>query len=437
VTARNDPAGAFPVAGRLETVYAFDSLRVNEQRLWASHAEMGQVGALPAGGCCRLALGLDDVNGRELFMRWCRAAGHTVRTDAAGNIFVRRHGTNDCLPPVSTGSHLDTQPHGGLFDGIYGVLAGLEVFRTLNDAGVQTVAPLETIVWTNEEAVRFLPPSSGAQVFAGLMDVSALHRTLTLDGTTVGDDLRRHGFLGAHRTYLDHPLESMIEAHIEQGPILETEGLTIGIVTGIQGARILVVEVRGEDGHAGTTPMAARRDALAGAAEMVQRLEQIGRAADDAIRLTIGRFDVDPNSSSTIAGTVTFHVDLRHPSEDALTRFQSLIESEVGAVANNRALVARVTTAAAVPPVQFDERLLHLIEQVARGLGYPHRRMLSGAGHDAGVLAGRVPTAMIFVPCEKGISHNESERATPADLAAGANVLLHTLLARAGVARRA
>ncbi len=409
-----------------------EKLRVNEQRLWLTHVEMGKIGALPNGGCCRLALSDEDKMGRDLFIRWSREAGCEIRIDAAGNIFARRPGLDNSLPAVATGSHLDTQPHAGLYDGIYGVLAGLEVFRTLNDAGIETQAPLENIVWTNEECVRFSPPTSGSMVFTEQLGIAELHQAKTTDGTTVGRDLQRLGYLGDHITMASHKIGCFIEAHIEQGPILEQQNKTIGAVTGIQGARMFEVRVTGQDNHAGTTPMPLRRDALTGATRMVLWLNELVADQGDDIRLTIGRFNVSPNSASTVPGAVTFQIDLRHPQMTVLNALEDRIRMGLAEKARQAGLGLTIKDICAFAPVAFDGALVAMIEAQAVASGYSVMRMLSGAAHDAGNLAALVPTAMIFVPCEKGISHNEAERATPGDLAAGANVLLYTMLSRAG-----
>lgn len=409
-----------------------EKLRVNEQRLWLTHVEMGKIGALPNGGCCRLALSDEDKMGRDLFIRWSREAGCEIRIDAAGNIFARRPGLDNSLPAVATGSHLDTQPHAGLYDGIYGVLAGLEVFRTLNDAGIETQAPLENIVWTNEECVRFSPPTSGSMVFTEQLGIAELHQAKTTDGTTVGQDLQRLGYLGDHITMASHKIGCFIEAHIEQGPILEQQNKTIGAVTGIQGARMFEVRVTGQDNHAGTTPMPLRRDALTGATRMVLWLNELVADQGDDIRLTIGRFNVSPNSASTVPGAVTFQIDLRHPQMTVLNALEDRIRMGLAEKARQAGLGLMIKDICAFAPVAFDGALVAMIEAQAVASGYSVMRMLSGAAHDAGNLAALVPTAMIFVPCEKGISHNEAEWATPGDLAAGANVLLYTMLSRAG-----
>jgi N-carbamoyl-L-amino-acid hydrolase len=403
---------------------------VNEARLWQSLMDMGQVGALPHGGCCRTALSAEDKAGRDLFVRWCRDAGCEVTSDVVGNLFARRPGRRPGRPSVATGSHLDTQPHGGKFDGIYGVLAGLEVVRALNDARIETEAPIDVVVWTNEEGVRFGPPLGGSSAFAGVVDVEKLHATVTLDGTTVRQDLESTGYLG-HERPGERKFDCFVEAHIEQGPILEAEGKTIGVVTRVQGLRWLKVTVTGMDGHAGTTPMDRRRDAMQGAAEMLLEINRIAREADQRARLTNGRFEIEPNSGATIPGRVVFICDLRHPEPDAIARLDAQMQDAMRAIAQRRGLEITIERVMEKPPVQFATEIVDTVRAAARGLGYDSIDMLSGAGHDAMNVAHVAPAGMIFVPCKDGLSHNEAESAEPAHLAAGAQVLLQALLARA------
>lgn len=405
-------------------------IAVDEGRLWRSLMEMGQVGALPHGGCCRTALSPEDKAGRDLFVRWCRDAGCEITFDVVGNIFARRPGRDRTRAAVATGSHLDTQPHGGKFDGIYGVLAGLEVVRALNDAGVGTEAPIDVVVWTNEEGVRFSPPLAGSSAFAGVAEVAAVQAALTLDGTTVRQDLEAIGYLGQERPGA-RKFDCFIEAHIEQGPILEAQGTTIGVVTKVQGLRWLKVTVTGMDGHAGTTPMDRRHDALLGAAEMVLAVNRIACGEDQWARLTNGRFDIEPNSGATIPGRVVFICDLRHPDAATLDALDSRMQEAMRAIAKRSGLGIEIQRAMEKPPVQFAADVVDTIRETARRLGYSCLDMLSGAGHDAMNVARVAPTGMIFVPCKDGLSHNEAESATPVHLAAGAHTLLHALLARA------
>ncbi len=406
-------------------------IAVNEARLWKSLMDMGQVGALPHGGCCRTALSAADKAGRDLFVRWCREAGCEVGSDQVGNIYARRRGRSAERASVATGSHLDTQPHAGKFDGIYGVLAGLEVVRALNDAQVETEAPIDVVVWTNEEGVRFGPPLAGSSAYAGTVDVGKVHSAITLDGTTVRQDLEAIGYLG-QETPGARKFECFVEAHIEQGPILEAEGKTIGVVTRVQGLRWLKVTVTGMDGHAGTTPMDRRRDALLASADMVLAINRIARETDRWARLTNGRFEVEPNSGATIPGRVTFICDLRHPESETLAALDTKMQEVMRAIAQRHGLGVEIERVMEKPPVQFAGDVVDTIRAAAHELGYGSIDMLSGVGHDAMNVARVAPTAMIFVPCKDGLSHNEAESAEPGHLAAGAATLLRTLLARAG-----
>lgn len=403
---------------------------VNEGRLWQSLMDMGQVGALPHGGCCRTALSAEDKAGRDLFVRWCREAGCTVAFDQVGNIYARRSGRDPGRAAVATGSHLDTQPHGGKFDGIYGVLAGLEVVRALNDAGVETEAPIDVVVWTNEEGVRFSPPLAGSSAFAGVADVATIHAAVTLAGTTVREDLESTGYFGKERPG-ERQFDCFVEAHIEQGPILEAERKTIGVVTQVQGLRWLKVTVTGMDGHAGTTPMNRRRDALQGAAEMVLAINRIARDQDDWARLTNGRLEIEPNSGATIPGRVVFICDLRHPDAPILESLDGQMQQAMRGIAKSRGLAIEIERVMDKPPVHFAAELIDAVRRAAGRCGYSSIDMLSGAGHDAMNVARVAPAGMIFVPCKDGLSHNEAESATPAHLAAGAHTLLETLVTRA------
>lgn len=409
-----------------------NSIRINEDRLWSSITEMGRHGALPGGGCCRLALTREDKMGRDLFVRWAKEAGCAVSVDQIGNVYARRGGQDPDLPAVATGSHLDTQPHGGRFDGIYGVLAGLEVVRTLNDNNVRTQKPVDVIVWTNEEAARFPPPLTGSQVFAGKLKTEDVHRTLTSDGATVKDDLMDIGYYGSEIPG-SRKLDAFIEAHIEQGPVLEKEVKTIGVVDCVQGAFAAEVTLTGEDGHAGTVQLDMRRDACLGAAEMIVWLNRLATDTDDLAKMTVGTLKINPNSLSTIPGRSYFTIDCRHPDRVTLESLRARVESGLAEIAARRALGFEFRIMLKKQPVKFDQNIVSIVEQATKNLAYPYKRMLSGAGHDAMNIAELAPTAMIFIPCEKGISHNEAESASLSDSAAGANVLFHAMTELAGV----
>ena len=407
------------------------NLRADGARLWASIMEMAKIGALPGGGCGRLALTDDDKRARDLFASWCEQAGCTVTVDEMGNMFARRPGRNPDLHPVAAGSHLDTQPHGGKFDGIFGVLAALEAVRALNDAGVETEAPIEVINWTNEEGSRFAPAMIASGVFAGLFERDFAYRLESPEGDRLVEELERIGYRGSEPCG-EHPLGALFEAHIEQGPILEAAGVPIGVVTGAQGQRWYDIEVLGRDSHAGTTPMPARKDALTAAARMAVALEEIVLAHAPHAVGTIGQLDVSPNSRNTIPGQVRFSVDIRHPESDTLTVMDARIHESFAGIAQRAGVEVTVDQIWEKPPIEFDAGCVDAVRQAAAGMGYDHRDIVSGAGHDACQVCTVAPTGMIFVPCEDGISHNEVESATPEDLEMGCNVLLHAMLAMAG-----
>ena len=407
------------------------NLRVDGKRLWNSLMEMAEIGALPNGGCARLALTDEDRAGRDLFRRWCEQAGCEVTVDSLGNMFARRPGRDPERAPIATGSHLDTQPHGGRFDGVYGVLAGLEVVRSLNDAGVQTEAPIEVINWTNEEGSRFAPAMVASGVFAGLFDTEFALTLEDADGAQLGDELGRIGYRG-EQPCGEHPLGALFEAHIEQGPILEQEALPIGIVTGAQGQRWYDATVHGQDAHAGSTPMPGRRDALVATARMAAWLRDLARSNPPHTVTTVGEVTVSPNSRNTVPGEVRFSIDMRHPDAKVLERLDGELVRGLEAIAAEERVSLDIEPIWNKAPVVFDETCVTAVREAADALGYPHQNIVSGAGHDACQVCSVAPTAMIFVPCEDGISHAESENAKPEDLEMGANVLLHALVSAAG-----
>jgi N-carbamoyl-L-amino-acid hydrolase len=403
-----------------------ENLAINPERLWESLMAMAKIGATEKGGSKRLALTDLDRAGRDLFIRWCEAAGCTVTIDRMGNIFARRRGRRDDLPPVVTGSHLDTQPTGGKFDGVYGVLAGLEIIRTLDDLGYETEAPIEVVAWTNEEGARFAPAMVGSGVFAGVFSEDYAHRRTDADGKTMGEELQRIGYLGPERCG-GRAFKAYFEAHIEQGPILEAEGKTIGVVAGIQGIGWFDVSFTGSESHAGTTPMARRHDALLGAARLIDRVNRIALEYPPGVG-TVGVIRATPGSRNTIPGHAYVSVDLRHPEDAALGRMTAALEAAVADIAAAQGLAGECTEIWRSAPIHFDQGCVAAVRRAAEAAGYRHRDMTSGAGHDAGNVSRVAPTAMIFVPCAGGISHNEVESATPEDLAAGCNVLLRALV---------
>lgn len=407
-------------------------LRINAERLWARHMEMAQIGVVAETGNCRLALSDEDAAARDLFARWCGDAGLKIRSDKAGNMFAIRPGTEPDLPVVAAGSHLDTQPHGGRFDGVSGVLTALEIVETLNDAGIETKAPLAVVNWTNEEGVRFSPGLLGSSWFTGRIEDETLDQTISSDGARFADEAERIGWRG-NLSPNSFPLGSFFELHIEQGPVLERSGHQVGVVTSVQGLRWLDISVTGLDAHAGTTPLDARKDALLAASAMLVELNRMGRAAGPDARVSVGRFMSATDGPSTVSGKTDFVIDIRHPDE----RFLAGLAESCAEVCQNQAVAfdckVEVSLRLNVPPKEFDPECVAAVEAAALKLGVSHKSMPSGALHDASNIAAIAPTAMIFVPCRDGISHNVAEDAKPADLAAGCDVLLHAVLARAGV----
>ncbi|HEX8588965.1 Zn-dependent hydrolase [Pseudomonas sp.] len=405
-------------------------LKINADRLWASLMSMAEVGATARGGSCRLALSAEDQAGRKLFESWCHEAGLSLSVDSIGNLFARRAGTEPYAAPVMMGSHLDTQPEGGRFDGVYGVLAGLEVMRRLNDLGIQTRKPLEVAVWTNEEGARFTPAMLGSAVFTGALALDKGLAVRDVDGISVAQALATSGYDGDRA--LAVPVDAYFEAHIEQGPILEDNGNSIGVVTGGQAIRWLDVRVEGMAAHAGTTPMALRKDALYGAAQMIQTLEAL--AADFAPQglTTVGELGVAKSSRNTIPGRVEFTVDLRHHHDDAIEAMEQQVRLRLQDIAARRGLQLTVAPHWISPATPFDADCVAHVQQAVDALGYAHQSIVSGAGHDAIHLARFCPTAMIFIPCVGGLSHNEAEDALPEDVRQGTDVLLNAVLARAG-----
>jgi N-carbamoyl-L-amino-acid hydrolase len=410
---------------------AASALRVDGARLWQSLMELAQIGATPKGGVRRLALTELDGKGRDLVVRWLREANATVEIDAAGNVFATRAGRESGAPVVLTGSHVDTQPSGGKFDGNYGVLAGLEVLRTLNDAGIATDKPVGVAIWTNEEGSRFVPVMGGSGTFAGVFTLEHLLAQRDVDGVTFGDALRRIGYAG------DAPvggraLDAYFEAHIEQGPILEREHKVIGVVNGALGLRWYDCVWTGQDAHAGPTPMEARRDALRGAARMVEAVNALALRHTPEGRATVGFMQVGPNSRNVVPGLVRMTVDLRNPDDADLAAMDRELRDAATVIARYLRLECDLRQVDHFPASRFDPSCIGAVRAAARALGYPHCEIVSGAGHDAIYVARVAPTSMIFVPCRDGISHNEIEDARPEHLEAGANVLLHAMLARAG-----
>jgi beta-ureidopropionase / N-carbamoyl-L-amino-acid hydrolase len=405
-------------------------LAINGERLWRSLMDLADIGKTAKGGVCRLALTDLDKQGRDLVTGWARAAGMSVTVDKIGNVFMRRQGKNPKLAPVMCGSHIDTQPTGGKFDGNYGVLAGIEIVRTLNERKIETEAPLEVAIWTNEEGSRFVPVMMGSGVFAQAFSLEHAYAAKDTEGKTVESELRRIGYLGSE-TPGEHPMGAYFEAHIEQGPVLEDAGVTIGVVSGVLGLRWYDCVVSGMEAHAGPTPMALRKDALQVATGIMQEVVAIALRYPPYGRGTVGFVQVHPNSRNVIPGKVTFSVDLRNISDELLTIMDTEIKRFIEGAAKSSGLPISLTEVSHFKASQFEQGCVHAVEAAATRFGYSHMPAVSGAGHDAVYMARLAPAGMVFIPCKDGISHNEIEDAKPEHLTAGCNVLMHAMLERA------
>lgn len=408
-----------------------ENLRINGDRLWASLMELAQIGATPKGGVCRLTLTDLDKQGRDLVTRWAREAGMTVTIDKIGNGFMRRPGRNNSLPPIMTGSHIDTQPTGGKFDGNYGVLAGIEVVRTLNDHGIETEAPIEVAFWTNEEGSRFVPVMMGSGVFAKAFTLEHAYAATDTEGKTVKGELERIGYIGEQEPG-DHPIGAYFETHIEQGPVLEDNDKTIGVVSGVLGIRWFDCTVTGMEAHAGPTPMALRKDAMLAATRIMQDVVAAAHRHPPHGRGTVGMVQVFPNSRNVIPGLVKFSIDLRNSTDALVDAMAAEVKAFADQVAKEHGVQVHIEMVSSYPAQLFQPECVEAVGRAAAKLGYSHMPAVSGAGHDAVYMAKLAPSGMIFIPCKDGISHNEIEDAKPEHIEAGCNVLLHAMLERAG-----
>ncbi|CAG9000358.1 MAG: N-carbamoyl-L-amino-acid hydrolase [Candidatus Celerinatantimonas neptuna] len=402
-------------------------LSINIERLSGFLASMAEIGASANGGCNRQALTKLDQQGRALFIQWCRAIGGRPRLDEVGNLFVRWTGRDDTLAPVVMGSHLDTQSTGGRFDGVYGVLAALEVMYCLHENQQQLERPIEIVVWMNEEGARFRPAMMGSGVFAAAFDQQTIYETTDSDGVSVYQALCEAGQLG-DEPCVPFDIHAALELHIEQGPILERSCIPVGVVEGVQGMNWFTVTLKGQSVHAGPTPMDMRCDPVQALPELLQQCYAL--ADDDpATRVTIGALSALPGATNTVPESVQFSVDLRHPHQEILDELSHqlsiLCDSDMGNISCELKMIWRS------PAVHFDSHCIQTVRQSCTYLGIPSMPIISGAGHDSVYLSRVAPTSMIFIPCKDGISHNENEYATPDDLETGANVLLHSVLALA------
>jgi N-carbamoyl-L-amino-acid hydrolase len=403
------------------------NLTINAERLWDELMETGAIGGTPKGGICRLTLTDLDRQVRDWFKLRCEALGCTVTVDDMGAMFARRPGQRNDLPPIAMGSHLDTQPTGGKFDGVLGVLAALEALRTLVEAGYETYAPIEVVNWTNEEGSRFAPALIASGVFAGVFEQGWALAQKDRAGIAFGDALTDIGYLGPEKCG-QHPLSAFFELHIEQGPILEAEGREVGIVTGVQGVRWFEVTVRGQEAHTGATPMTLRKNALLGAARLIDRIDAIALSHAPLAVGTVGLVEVRPNSRNVVPGEVFFTIDFRHPDTDVLDAMESAFWEVLPEVCGPLGLKADAEKIWENAPVQFDPDCVAAVRKAAAASGFSQRDIVSGAAHDAAYISRVAPSAMVFVPCLNGISHNEAEFSSKEQCAAGAQVLLQAVL---------
>jgi N-carbamoyl-L-amino-acid hydrolase len=417
----------------MTTAPTTSQLRIDGDRLWGSLMELAKIGATPKGGVCRLTLTDLDRHGRDLVTRWGREAGLTVTIDKIGNGFMRRPGRDNSLAPIVAGSHIDTQPTGGKFDGNFGVLAALEVVRTLNDHHIETEAPIEVAFWTNEEGSRFVPVMMGSGVFAKAFTLEHAYAATDTEGKTVKGELDRIGYIGSEEPGA-HPIGTYFEAHIEQGPVLEDNDKTIGVVTGVLGIRWYDCTVTGMEAHAGPTPMALRKDALQVASKLMQEVVACAGRHPPHGRGTVGMVQVHPNSRNVIPGRVKFSIDLRNASDALCDAMDADIRAVAATLSAETGLPIVIEQVSDYPAQPFHADCVSAVARAAERLGYSSMPAVSGAGHDAVYMARLAPSGMIFIPCKDGISHNEIEDAKPEHITAGCNVLLQAVLERAGVA---
>lgn len=403
------------------------NLRINGDRLWDSLMDMAKIGPGLRGGNNRQTLTDEDAEGRRLFQSWCEKAGLTMGVDTMGNMFFRREGTDPDALPVYVGSHLDTQPTGGKYDGVLGVLGGLELVRTLNDLNIKTKHPIVVVNWTNEEGTRFAPAMLASGVFAGIHTQDWAYAREDAKGKTFGDELERIGWKGDEEVGA-RKMHALFELHIEQGPILEIEGKDIGVVTHGQGLWWLQITLTGKDSHTGSTPMPMRRNAGLGMARITELVHTIAMAHQPSAVGAIGHCDVYPNSRNVIPGKVVFTVDFRSPDLATLNAMKAELEEKAPKIAKELGLEIKIEEAGHFDPVTFDQGCVTAVRNAAERLGYSHRNIISGAGHDACWVNRVAPTAMVMCPCVDGLSHNEDEEICKEWAAAGADVLLHAVL---------
>ncbi|TIT37264.1 MAG: Zn-dependent hydrolase [Mesorhizobium sp.] len=404
-----------------------ENLRINSDRLWDSIMEMAKIGPGIAGGNNRQTVTDEDGEGRHLFKRWCHAAGLEMGVDEMGTMFARREGTDPSLPPVYVGSHLDTQPTGGKYDGVLGVLGGLEIVRSLNDLGIKTKHPIVVTNWTNEEGARFAPAMMASGVFAGVLDQADVYEHTDKNGKKFGEELERIGWKGTEKVG-DRKIHAFFELHIEQGPILEDEDIDIGVVTHGQGLKWLQVTLTGKEAHTGSTPMPKRRNAGLGMARVIELVHEIAMDYQPDAVGAVGHMEVYPNSRNIIAGRTVFTIDIRSPEKEVLDAMDGRIREGIDTICDALDIKYEIEQVGHFDPVTFDKDCVKAIRDAADRLGYTHRNIVSGAGHDACWINRVAPTAMVMCPCVDGLSHNEAEEITKEWASAGADVLFHAVV---------
>ena len=409
-----------------------ENLKINADRLWDSLMEMAKIGPGVAGGNNRQTVTDEDGEGRALFQKWCEAVGCTMGLDQMGNMFAEYPGTDPQALPVYVGSHLDTQPTGGKYDGVLGVLGGLEILRTMKDLGIKTKHPIVVTNWTNEEGTRFAPAMLASGVFAGIHTQDWAYEREDAEGKTFGDELARIGWRGEEEVGA-RKMHAFFELHIEQGPILEAEGKDIGVVTHGQGLSWTQVTIEGKDAHTGSTPMPMRKNAGLGMARVLEKVDEIAWSHAPHAVGAAGHIDVYPNSRNVIPGKVVFTVDFRSPELDVITDMENRLKVEGQKIADEMGLTISFEKVGGFDPVKFDDACVGAIRGAAERLGYSHRDIISGAGHDACWINQVAPTAMVMCPCVDGLSHNEAEEISKDWAAAGADVLLHAVLETAEI----
>ena len=408
------------------------NFRINGDRLWDALMERDKIGPGVAGGNNRQTLTDEDAEGRSLFKSWCEAEGMKMGLDKMGNMFARHEGSDPSLPPVMVGSHLDTQPTGGKYDGVLGVLAGLEIIRTLNETGIKTKHSIEVVNWTNEEGTRFSPPMLASGVFAGVHSLDWAYSREDATGKTVGNELARIGWIGDEEVG-ERKMAAFFELHIEQGPILEDEGIDIGVVTHGQGLNWLQVTLTGRESHTGSTPMQKRVNAGLGMARITQLVDEIAWSHAPLAVGAVGHCDVYPNSRNIIPGKVVFTIDFRHPTQEVIDDMEQRLRAGARAICEEIGLTIEIEQVGQFDPVEFDDDCVSAVRRAAERLGYSHRDIVSGAGHDACWINRTAPTAMVMCPCVDGLSHNEAEDISKEWATAGADVLFHAVVETAGI----